>query len=211
MRRSRTLRALRGSPRGAIRIQPLVPVFAERMRAASLPWEGQPFGLALEFAEVEGLICSGPVIEGGHSYWASLTLTDARSGIRSNEDQFARFDHDGRTYWHASSTAPPDRPTDPRAHILQILDECYRGYQDSRWILDAAHLVPRTREKTTGMVPVDAQIVATMRRTIRADHILLDLATFRTLTPTRTRSGVLAQAEYYANYLNLEPNIVWRN
>ena len=69
-------------------------------------------------------------------------------------DQLASFEHDGRTFWHA----PADGPTAPGSltgHLLQILDETYRGYQDSRWVLDGAGVVPRTRETAAGMALVD--------------------------------------------------------
>lgn len=221
---------------------------AHRLRVASLPSKGQPLALALEFAEVEGLICSGPILEGEHThalleqraphtrrldrdtalaeialryvtshgpateadlaYWASLTLTDARAGIRSVADQLADFDHNGRTYWHRNDTQPPDPPTDPRAHILQILDECYRGYQDSRWVLDTDHLVPRSREKTTGMVLVDAQIVATMRRTVTADHVRFTLGAFRELSAAEL-DAVAIEAQRYATFLDLDSQIIW--
>ena len=215
---------------------------SERLAAEALPSEGQPFGLALEFAEVEGLICSGPIIDGDHShallaqrapatrrldrgtaiaeltlryltshgpateadlaYWSSLTLTDARAGIGANRDDLASFDHDGRTYWHRRASAPPHAADAPRAHILQILDESYRGYQDSRWALDAANLVARTREKTIGMVLIDAQIAAGMRRTVTADCLQLELSAYRNITKLE-RHAVTVEAQRYGRYLGV--------
>lgn len=218
------------------------------LSAASLPAEGHGLSMSLEFAEVEGLICSGPMIDGEHthallhrrapdtrrldrdaaiaeltlryltshgpateadlSYWASLTLTDARAGVRSIADQLDSFDHDGRTFWHIAGTAPPTEPNEPHAHLLQILDECYRGYQDSRWVLDTDQVVPRTREKTTGIALIDAQIVATLRRSIKADQVRFHLGAYRSLTGTEL-AHVSAAAGRYAHYLELEPEVVW--
>ena len=79
----------------------------------------------------------GPATEKDLAYWATLTVTDVRTGLAAVKDQLDHFEHEGRTYWHA----PGDPPTDgqePRAHLLQVLDEMYRGYQDSRYVLDAA-------------------------------------------------------------------------
>ena len=64
---------------------------------------------------------------------------------------------------------------------MQILDETYRGYQDSRWVLDAAGIVPRTREAAAGMALVDAQLVAAMKRTVTADRVAFELRPYRSL------------------------------
>src|SRR6185437_4512672 len=72
-------------------------------------------------------------------------------------DRLDSFQHDGRTFWHAPADPPRGRQ-EPGGHLLQILDETYRGYQDSRWVLDAAGDVPRDRASAIGMALVDAQL-----------------------------------------------------
>ena len=120
-------------------------------------------------------------------------------------DRLGSFQHDGRTFWHAPRGAPGG-PQEPAAHLLQILDETYRGYQDSRWVLDTAGDVPRTRETAIGMALVDAQLVAAMRRTIARDHVRFDLRPYRALTPAEI--GALEQAaRRYGQFLNLEPRL----
>src|SRR5262249_26807890 len=76
----------------------------------------------------------------------------------------------------------PGGPQEPAGHLLQILDEMYRGYQDSRWVLDAGGDVPRTRETAVGMALVDAQLVAAVRRTVAHDHVQFDLRPYRALS-----------------------------
>jgi len=112
----------------------------------------------------------GPATEQDLAYWATLTLTDVRAGLRQVHDQLDSFTHDGRTFWHAPGQAPTG-PQEPAAHLLQILDETYRGYQDSRWVLDTTGQVPRTRETAAGMALVDAQLLAAMRRTVSHDPL----------------------------------------
>ena len=143
----------------------------------------------------------GPATERDLAYWATLTLTDVRAGLQQVRDRLDSFQHDGRTFWHAPGDAPSG-PQQPAAHLLQILDETYRGYQDSRWVLDTAGDVPRTRETATGMALVDAQLLAAMRRTIAHDHVQFDLRPYRALTPPET--GALDQAaNRYGDYLRL--------
>jgi hypothetical protein len=213
--------------------------------ADELDVSGQMLMILMAHAELDGLICSGRVVDGEHTYalmservpaprrlgrsealaelalryftghgpaterdlayWATLTLTDVRAGLAQVRDQLDSFEHEGRTFWHGPGNVPTG-PRAPAGHLLQILDETYRGYQDSRWVLDAAGDVPRARETATGMALVDAQLVAAMRRTIAKDHVRFDLRPYRTLTPAQLKALDQA-ATRYGEYLRLEPRL----
>ena len=125
--------------------------------------------------------------------------------MRQVHDQLDSFSHDGRTFWHAPGHAPTG-PQEPAAHLLQILDETYRGYQDSRWVLDAAGKVPRTRETAAGMALVGAQLLATMRRSVSHDHVRFDLRPYRALTSSEIEALDQA-ARRYGAYLQLKAQI----
>jgi hypothetical protein len=212
---------------------------AEELRERGIRGGGQLLMILLAHAELDGLICSGGVVDGEHTYalmaqrvpaprrlgrtealaelalryftghgpaterdlayWATLTLSDVRAGLAQVRDRLDSFEHDGRRFWHAPADAPGG-PQEPAGHLLQILDETYRGYQDSRWVLDAAGAVPRTRETAIGMALVDAQIVAAMRRTIGNDHVEFQLHPYRTLTPAEIEALDQA-ASRYGDYL----------
>jgi hypothetical protein len=215
---------------------------AQELRERRIGGSGQMLMILLAHAELGGLVCSGQVAGGEHTYalmdervpaprrlgrtealaelavryftghgpaterdlayWATLTLTDVRAGLVQVRDQLGSFQHDGRTFWHAPGD-PPCGPLKPAGHLLQILDEMYRGYQDSRWLLDAAGDVPRTRETATGMALVDGQLLAAMRRTIASDQVRFDLRPYRALTPPETEALNQA-AGRYGEYLRLE-------
>ncbi|TDE32750.1 winged helix DNA-binding domain-containing protein [Actinomadura sp. 6K520] len=218
---------------------------AEELRERGVGGSKQMLVILLAHAELDGLICSGRVVDGEHTYalmaervptprrlsrtealaelalryftghgpaterdlayWATLTLTDVRSGLQQVRDRLDSFEHDGRTFWHAPAEAPRE-PQDPAGHLLQILDETYRGYQDSRWVLDAAGDVPRTRESAIGMALVDAQLLAAMKRTIGRDHVRFDLRPYRVLTPSQTEALNHAAGQY-GEYLQLKAEI----
>ena len=219
---------------------------AGELREQGIAGGGQILMILLAHAELSGLICSGRIANGEHTYalmrervpaprrlgrtealaelalryftghgpaterdlayWATLTLTDVRIGLEQVGDRLDSFKHDGRIFWHAPGD-PPGGPQEPAAHLLQILDETYRGYQDSRWVLDAAGDVPRTREAATGMALVDAQLIAAMRRTVAHDHVRFDLRPYRALTPTEIEALDQA-ARRYGEYLGLKPQII---
>jgi hypothetical protein len=215
---------------------------ADELREHGIRGSGQMLMILLAHAELDGLICSGRVAGGEHTYalmdervpaprrlgrtealaelalryftghgpaterdlayWATLTLTDVRAGLAQVRDQLDSFQHDGRTFLHLPAE-PPGGHQEPEGHLLQILDEIYRGYQDSRWLLDAAGDVPRTRETATGMALVDAQLLAAMRRTIASDHVRFDLRPHRTLTSPEIEALDQA-AGRYGEYLRLQ-------
>jgi hypothetical protein len=218
---------------------------AGELRERGVPGSGQMLMILLAHAELGGLICSGTIAGGEHTYalmservpaprrltraealaelalryftghgpaterdlayWATLTLTDVRAGLQQARDQLDCFQHDGRTFWHAPGQAPAG-PQEPAGHLLQILDETYRGYQDSRWVLDTAGDVPRSRETATGMALVDAQLVAAMRRTISHGHVQFALRPYRVLTPPQIRALDQA-ATQYGRYLHLNARL----
>jgi hypothetical protein len=147
----------------------------------------------------------GPATERDLAYWATLPLTDVRAGLAQVRDRLGSFRHDGRTFWHPPGDAPGG-PQEPAAHLLQILDETYRGYQDSRWVLDTAGHVPRTRETAAGMALADAQLIAAMRRNLTPGQVQFDLRPYRTLTPPEIEALEEA-ARRYGAYLQLRAQV----
>ena len=189
-----------GSPRDG---EHTYAVFAERVTAPRQLARGE----ALAELAIRYLAHHGPATERDLAYWASLTLTDARKGIAAVSDRLDRFDHDGRTYWHLAGDAPPDGQPEPRGHILQILDEIYRGYQDSRWVLDTAGLVPRVRETATGMALVDGQLTAALRRTVGERQVRFTGTAYRELSGA-DRQFLADAAARYGEFLGLDAELV---
>ncbi|MBA2560047.1 MAG: winged helix DNA-binding domain-containing protein [Propionibacteriales bacterium] len=145
----------------------------------------------------------GPATERDLAYWGTLTLSDVRRSLTQVRDRLASFDHDGRTFWHAPDDPPLAKPGAPTGHLLQILDEIYRGYKDSRMVLDSEGIVPSGRETAIGMALVDAQMVARMKRTI-GRRVAFDITPYNgTLKPSH-RSSVEEAAARYADFLGLE-------
>lgn len=148
----------------------------------------------------------GPATVRDLAYWATLTVTDARRGLSAVADRLAHFEHDGRTFWHDVDSEPPP-VTNGSAHLLQILDEMYRGYQDSRWVLDAAGLVGRGRESSTGMALLDGQIAAASTRRIMPEEVVFDLVPHRAID-TRERAALDRVADRYGRFLGRAGRVV---
>ncbi|MGW9629623.1 winged helix DNA-binding domain-containing protein [Agromyces sp. NPDC055520] len=146
----------------------------------------------------------GPATDRDLAYWATLTVTDVRRGIAAAGDRLDSFEHDGRTFWHRPGAAPASAA--PAGHLLQVLDEMYRGYQDSRWVLDADGVVPRVRESAVGMALVDAQLVAGMKRTMTAKAVTFAVHPHRTLSK-REVAAIQDAAARYGEFLGLEARV----
>jgi hypothetical protein len=146
----------------------------------------------------------GPATERDLAYWATLTVTDVRRGVAAASDRLASFEHDGRTFWHAPGDVPAS--ASPAGHLLQVLDEMYRGYQDSRWVLDADRIVPRARETAIGMALVDAQLVAAMKRTVTAKAVTFAVRPHRSLRKPEVEA-IQDAAARYAGFLGLEARV----
>ena len=133
-------------------------------------------------------------------------MTDVRRGIAAVRDRLESFEHDGRTFLHAGGDAPAS--AEPEAHLLQVLDEMYRGYQDSRWVLDADGVVPRVREMAIGMALIDGQLVAAMKRSVTASSVAFSLRPHRALT-TREVGAIHDAADRYGAFLGLEAKVAF--
>ena len=84
----------------------------------------------------------GPATVRDFTWWASLTVGDARRGVELAGPELARTEVEGRTYW--SSASPRRwRVGRPIAHLLPCYDEYVVGYSESR---DVGGLVRRTGE-----------------------------------------------------------------
>jgi hypothetical protein len=151
----------------------------------------------------------GPATERDLAYWATLTVTDVRRGLAVAQDRLESFEHDGRTFWHAPGGAPPSGRPEPAGHLLQILDEMYRGYQDSRMVLDVAGAVPTGRETAIGIALVDAQMVASMKRTV-GRRVVFDVVPYRRELAPGEPEALEETARRYGAFLGLEHELVVR-
>ncbi len=177
--------------------------FGNRIRNPRRPERDEALGELV----VRYLTGHGPATLRDLCYWATQTVTDLRRGVEVAANSLARFEFDGSEYWHLAGDEPPATSGEPAGHLLQILDELYRGYQDSRWLLDAEGLVPRGRESSMGMAVAGHQLVSWMRRTVSAKKVRFDLTPLRELTGSERRL-IEDAAVRYGDFLGVPAEVV---
>jgi hypothetical protein len=149
----------------------------------------------------------GPATERDLAYWATLPLRDVRAGLAAVADQLGSFELDGVTYWYGQDRPAGDAIA-PRAQLLQIFDEYYRGYQHSRELLDLAGLHPNGRETSTGMTIVDSQIVGDLTRTLDPETVTFRIRLLRVLDDGE-EAAVHEAAGRYGRFLRRTPIVAF--
>lgn len=150
----------------------------------------------------------GPATVRDFSWWSSLTLTDARTGVRMAEPQLRRREHDGADYYDSPDL--PDAPAASGVHLLPGFDEYLLGYTDRRAALAEEHsplVFPGKNGMFLPTIVVDGAVAGIWKRTSTAKKVTFDLQPFTPLSAGDTASAHAAAAEY-ADFVGLEPSLV---
>jgi hypothetical protein len=140
----------------------------------------------------------GPASVKDFTWWASLTVGEARRGIELVGAELERTEVEGRTYWSAPARRQGriDRPV---AHLLQCFDEYIVGYPESRDVLDVRSLAGFRvggRPKANHALFIDSQIVGFWGRTLTRRALTIELQLVRQLDDGEHRAIDAAVAAY---------------
>ena len=149
----------------------------------------------------------GPATVQDFSWWAGLTVTDARTGLESAKTELESAKVDSREFWFANSSLPRRRAN--TAFLLPSWDEFTVAYRDRSDILDPSYA---TRVNAGGgvlspVIVVRGGVVGTWKRTIKKDAVTVTPTYFKALNGA-DRGLVAAAAERYARFLGLSDGIL---
>jgi hypothetical protein len=150
----------------------------------------------------------GPATIQDFRWWTGLPAADARTGLEMVAAQLTHEEFDGQTYWFSSSLSPA-KTILPAVYLLPGFDEYLLGYRDRRAVLDPAHatkVVPGGNGMFKPLIVIDGRVVGTWQRTLRKTKVLVTLAPFESLSPTKMEA-VAAATEPYGRFLGLPVEI----
>jgi len=192
-----------GAPRGKVATYALLELRAPGARPA-LTREEALAELARRYFESRG-----PATLADLTWWAGLTLGEARAGLEAVRSRLVSEVARGERYF--SGQGPGRWPGDgaaPRALLLPAFDEYLLAYRDRTLVLDER--LARRINAGGGMlgpcVVVDGRVVGTWRRTLRRRIVEVELGL---LEPVSSRAGqaIEAAAARYGEFLGLEARV----
>ncbi|OMD37225.1 winged helix DNA-binding domain-containing protein [Paenibacillus odorifer] len=163
-----------------------------------LSYEGALQELALRYFTARGLATVQDF-----AWWAGITLTDARRGLESVNNELQSEDINGSEYWMTSHRpAPADE--DSGVYLLPGFDEYILGYKDRSAVLEpetAPLIVPGNNGVFLPMIVVGGQVVGTWKRTIKKKGVEIVIHPFGELG--NAKEAVFKAAEKYAIFIDL--------
>lgn len=146
----------------------------------------------------------GPATVHDFTWWAGLTVADARLGLELAGPHLERVEAEGRTYWMA-----PVEPAQPAVYLLPPFDEYTIAYKDRGAVLQRAQgKIFSVNGIFYPTVAIDGQVVGTWKRTFRKGSVVIALEPFTSLTK-KERQSIAAAAERYAAFLGLPATLSW--
>jgi hypothetical protein len=74
----------------------------------------------------------GPATLKDFRWWSSLKAGQVRAGLEAVQSQLEHETIDGQTFWFHPANAPAPPPPSPRIDLVQVYDECFMSYTESR-------------------------------------------------------------------------------
>lgn len=144
----------------------------------------------------------GPAALPDFSWWAGLTLAEARAGVESARSHLFSEVIGGQTHWRSASAPLPAALLPPV--LLPAFDEYLVGYKDRDAVLDPAFVkaINAGGGLLNPAIVIDGQVVGVWKRTLKKTTVAVSPAWFR--PPDRWQQEAYAQAaEKYGGFLGL--------
>lgn len=145
----------------------------------------------------------GPATVRDFAWWSSLTLTDARAGLRVARTDLDELVVDDTSYFLARDAAPAR----PALFALPGFDEYLLGYSDRSAQVAAENserVVPGSNGMFMSTIVSNGEVIGTWRRTIAPKTVTIESLPFETLSAAKAAAFRVA-ATRYARFLEREP------
>ena len=146
----------------------------------------------------------GPATLHDFTWWAGLTMADAKKGIETLQPDFVSEVIDEKTYWFDRSTEPVKEKS-PTAHLLPNYDEYFIGLKDRSAygaLIGKFDLDANNPAFIAHIVILDGQIVGGWRRTLKKGAVQIEFTLVVDLTE-KERQAVDKAVSRYGEFLQL--------
>ncbi len=145
----------------------------------------------------------GPATLQDFMWWSGLTTADAKAAIEMAKAHLVAEVIAGQTYW-VSPSLPVEKEASPTAHLLPPYDEYTIAYKDRSAVLNP--LYGKQAHSSNGIffptIALDGQIIATWKRTLRKNTLLITPNYFAKLNKAQSHA-VAEAANRYGNFLGI--------
>lgn len=150
----------------------------------------------------------GPATLKDFTWWSSLTLADAKTGVELAGSQLAAETIDEQVYWFDPATSPVEQAMveadEPQVYLLPIYDE-FVSHADRSAVFDPQYKElydPQNNLSYWHTVVIDGQIVGTWKRTFKKKSVEFQHRVFRPLSQAEEKA-VAAAAQRYGDFHGL--------
>ena len=143
----------------------------------------------------------GPATVKDMATWASQTMAEVKRGIDLVGSDLTRETIDGRAYWFAELRQKLPSIPSPTAELLQIYDELFMGYFESRDVVSITAITANPAIwPLMHAILLDGQVIGSWRRAASGQPLKVEAQTFRPLA--RDEVSALEQAmTRYASFV----------
>lgn len=138
------------------------------------------------------------------AWWAGITLSDAKQGVKAAQSRLIMEKIQGQEYWGTEHLHVGAMEEESNVYLLPGYDEYLLGYKDRSAVLSAEyghHIVPGNNGVFKPIILIDSQIAGTWKRTIKNKGIDIEFSLF---TPQKEREEqIIEAAEKYCGYMGL--------
>jgi hypothetical protein len=139
----------------------------------------------------------GPATVHDLAKWSGLTITDARHGLESIQDELQHEVIDGRAYWFPTPK-PAARQARSSAHLLSIYDEYLSSYKDHSAVISNEHSA-RLRamgNALTRIILLNGKIAGIWKRSHKKGAVVIETAVFTPQSAADARALAKAALQY---------------
>ena len=148
----------------------------------------------------------GPAMVDDFAWWSGLTKTTARQGLAMIAREIDSETIEGKIYYYSPTQASVGTVT-RQAYLLPPYDEFGIAYRDHSATLESSHQTMESKEFIFfGLAVYDGHIVGSWRRTFQKNRTLIEINTFRSLTPIE-KEAFEGAAQRFGEFVDMEAEI----